>query len=63
MPYEFALLPSDHQLSEGIHTIRVVAVDSDGISGEASIEENFIDSTATPQNTPTTQTVDQNNTP
>ncbi|HXK37770.1 MAG TPA: PBP1A family penicillin-binding protein [Candidatus Paceibacterota bacterium] len=45
-PYEFAFSPAEHQLSAGIHTIRVVAVDADGISGETSMEENFIDQTA-----------------
>lgn len=56
LPYEFAFLPSEHQLSAGIHTVRVVAVDSDGISGETSMEENFVDTnavtaTTTSQNT------------
>ncbi len=41
-PFDFSFIPTDQYLEAGQHTIKVVAVNSDGFEGEKSLDETFI---------------------
>lgn len=60
-PYEFAFLPSGYAQTNGTHSIRAVATDHAGVTGESTVEEQF-GGVISPQVNSTTTTLTTQNT-